>query len=680
MEDQEERITPKANLRPTLIQQIWYTGLSTVLLLVVLHLFTSIVVDNLLSALAVVMVVQFLQVAIQPVFSVIARIFGLVGILFISLFAYAIIMWLAFQLVPGIEDVRFGEALTAAWIYALLITLLQWIMLAQSDSYFLQNAVRTAKKSVSLATADTPGFIFVQLDGVSWQVLQWQLHTGNLPNIRRLIDRDYELRKWRTQIPSTTPASQAGILFGSHEGIPAFRWYERAAKRLVVANQPGSAHLLESRLSNGRGLLADGGVSIGNIFSGDAPVNIMVISKIEGDRQSLRSMREYSAYFSNLYGFMRALILSIGEMVKEIYQAQRQRVKDVRPRVSRRGSYIALRAATNVILRDLQTTIVLDKMMKGVNSIYVDYVDYDEIAHHAGIARPESLAALSGLDSIVGILDKATAYAPRPYHLVFLSDHGQSQGTTFRQLHNGRSLEELVGQLLGSSVLALTSPVESQSVTHSLLAEGSSGDGVRASAFQSAKRGFEKRRKAALGSSHTEIVVTGSGNLGSIWLKRYSSRPSRQQIEMDYPGFIQQLLETEGIGIVLVADTEQGFVCVGQQGEVVLKTGKARGISPLNNYPGIDVADLYKVSSMENAPDIQVISDFNPATGEVYAFEELVGNHGGIGGWQTDAILLHPKKLKISRQYLQKGEIVDSASIHRIFVEWLEQAGHRKDI
>ena len=38
-------------------------------------------------------------------------------------------------------------------------------------------------------------------------------------------------------------------------------------------------------------------------------------------------------------------------------------------------------------------------MLKGVRSIYVDFVDYDEIAHHAGILRPESLEALEAVDA-----------------------------------------------------------------------------------------------------------------------------------------------------------------------------------------------------------------------------------------------------------------------------------------
>ena len=49
-----------------------------------------------------------------------------------------------------------------------------------------------------------------------------------------------------------------------------------------------------------------------------------------------------------------------------------------------------LRAATNVLLRDLNTALVVEAMMRGSKAIYVDYVDYDEIAHHAGVVRREA--------------------------------------------------------------------------------------------------------------------------------------------------------------------------------------------------------------------------------------------------------------------------------------------------
>src|SRR5207253_3298406 len=88
--------------------------------------------------------------------------------------------------------------------------------------------------------------------------------------------------EWRAQSPATTPASQAGILHGRSDAVPAFRWYEKDSARLTVTNRPKDAAYVERGMTDGRGLLADGGVSIGNIFSGDAPVRLLTISAVTG--------------------------------------------------------------------------------------------------------------------------------------------------------------------------------------------------------------------------------------------------------------------------------------------------------------------------------------------------------------------------------------------------------------
>ena len=104
---------------------------------------------------------------------------------------------------------------------------------------------------------------------------------------------------------------------------------------------------------------------------------------------------------------------------------------------------------TNVFLRDLNVALVVEAMMRGAKSVYVDFVDYDEIAHHCGVTRAESLAALYGLDEALHSLEQVidSGITPRPYHIVLVSDHGQSQGATFLQRY-GQSLEDFIVERL----------------------------------------------------------------------------------------------------------------------------------------------------------------------------------------------------------------------------------------
>jgi hypothetical protein len=56
--------------------------------------------------------------------------------------------------------------------------------------------------------------------------------------------------------------------------------------------------------------------------------------------------------------------------------------------------------------------------------------------------------------------------------------------------------------------------------------------------------------------------------------------------------------------------------------------------------------------------------------GEVAAFEELVGSHGGMGGTQSFPFVLHPSELS-----WPADEVVGAERVHRIFRGWLAELG-----
>jgi hypothetical protein len=60
----------------------------------------------------------------------------------------------------------------------------------------------------------------------------------------------------------------------------------------------------------------------------------------------------------------------------------------------------------------------------------------------------------------------------------------------------------------------------------------------------------------------------------------------------------------------------------------------------------------------------------------VSAFEELVGCHGGLGGWQTRAMLVHPAQWQLT----EAEQLHGAPALHRQLVRWLEDLGHRTDL
>src|SRR6201986_745329 len=92
-------------------------------------------------------------------------------------------------------------------------------------------------------------------------------------------------------------------------------------------------------------------------------------------------------------------------------------------------------------------------MVGGPPAVYATFSSYDEVAHHSGLERADTMEALRKLDQQFGRIDRARRYAPRPYKLVVLSDHGQTQGATFKQ-RNGYDLQTLVERSMTGGTVA----------------------------------------------------------------------------------------------------------------------------------------------------------------------------------------------------------------------------------
>ena len=633
-----------------------------------------------------VVLAAILTAGLRPALQALALAFGWVGVLVVGLFARAAILYLAFVVTPDIHVDGFWPAFAASWIAAIITIAISWLVSAGDETEFLSQLLMFSHHG-RIPHQDEPGVVIVQIDGLAAPLLQWAVVSGNLPTLSRWIRAgSHRLTPWHAQVPPTTPASQAGLLHGNNRGVPAFRWFEKDAGRLVVSSKPKDAALIESRMSDGRGLLADNGVSISNLFSGDAPVSHLTLS---GFALGGRPARSFAAFFISPYGFTRSFILTIGEAVKEVYQARRQRLRGIEPRIRRSGVFAAQRAISNVLLRDLNTVLVAQYIMRGAKSIFCDYTDYDEIAHHAGPTRAESLRALEGVDRVIGTLAALAAHAPRPYEFVILSDHGQSQGATFRQRY-GTPLEEVVRDLMAGAgspttdSIAATGTEEARTPVSRFLAEVRQQHGMVGMLSRSklaavveeepdAARAGAARAGAAQAEA-PELVVAASGNLALVYFPRHPGRLTAEEIETAYPGLLAELASHPGIGFVCTRTSSDGPVVLGRDGVHRLGSGQVTGVDPLAAFGPQAAADLLSHDSCDHVGDLVINSRLDSGTDEVAAFEELVGCHGGLGGWQGRAVLVHPATWPVD------GELIGAECVHRQLVRWLERVGHRSDL
>ena len=517
------------------------------------------------------------------------------------------------------------------------------------ETYTLRVTRRIARRSGKRVTTDRPGILFLEIDGLALPVLQRAMRDGNAPNMARWVaEGSHRLTEWETDLSSQTGASQCGLLLGSNTDVPAFRWVEKERGKLMVCSSPSDCAEIERRhASSNAGLLASGGASRGNLLSGKADYAILTVSRLEEERSSNPG---YRAFLANGFNVMRALVLFAWEVVLEWSAALRSVRRNVRPRGHRGGAYPFMRAAMCVVVRDLIVFGVLSDMMQGRPAVYATFSSYDEVAHHSGLERADTLEALRKLDQQFGRIERARPFAARPYEVVVLSDHGQTQGATFKQ-RNGYGLDDLVNRNLDHDHA-------------SGAGEGDEQDSMVGHAVNEATG--RKRRDARRDDLRdSKVVVLGSGNLGLIYLMEKTGRLTLEELQVMHPRLVPALREHPHVGWLLVRSRRDGPLVLGPAGTRHLWDDRVEGEDPLARFSPSAAGHLLRADSFAHAPDILVGSFYDPALEEGCAFEELISFHGGIGGQQTRPFLLHPVELSVPSQPLY-----GAAAVHRVLCAW----------
>ena len=184
------------------------------------------------------------------------------------------------------------------------------------DTYTIRVTQRIARRTGGAIQTDEPGIIYLEIDGLALPVLQHAMRAGSAPELARwLAEGSHALAEWETDLSSQTGASQAGILLGSNEDIPAFRWVEKETGRTMTCSKPDDCVEIERRHSSGVGLLRDGGASRGNLLSGEADHVILTVSRMSEEKRSNPGYRAFLANGFNVTRATRAVRLGAGPRV-----------------------------------------------------------------------------------------------------------------------------------------------------------------------------------------------------------------------------------------------------------------------------------------------------------------------------------------------------------------------------
>ncbi|HSK49149.1 MAG TPA: phage holin family protein, partial [Solirubrobacterales bacterium] len=417
--------------------------LDAAILLLLSEVLDGFVLDGAGAALGAAAMIGLLNAFAWPVLARLALPLTVLTLGLAALVLNGVLVTFALDLVPGAEVSRVFDGIVITIAVAALTAAVYSLLSIDEDDTWHRNVVgRQARRRGQLIETDVAGVLFLEIDGLAHDILRRALQDGSTPHLASWVrGGSHRLRCWETDWSSQTGACQAGLLHGSNEDMPAFRWWEKERGGAIVTNHPRDAEEIERRHSDGRGLLHADGASRANILSGDAPHSMLTMSTALCRRRPI--CRDYAAYFAQPYAAARTLVLVLADIARERRAARNQVRDDVRPRIERSRTYALIRAWGTVVQRDLQVATVIGDLLAGRPVVYTTFLAYDEVAHHSGIERHDALAVLRDLDRQIARIARACEDAPRPYRLVVLSDHGQSQGETFRDRYD-QTLEELV--------------------------------------------------------------------------------------------------------------------------------------------------------------------------------------------------------------------------------------------
>ena len=749
-----------------IIYFIVYLILEVSIFFIITKTLGGISIPNFRTAFIVIILLSLVNAILWPLLSYFSLRFIVVTLGFGTFLIDGILLYFISLFIPGVY-ISGISLFSVPLLIGLISSLVSLVLNIDDDNSYYHNILEKEMKAIYTEANEKEGFIFLEIDGLSHHTLRKALENGDMPTLSKwLSDGSHKLARWETDLSSQTSSSQAGILHGNNNNIPAFRWVEKEKdNRIISSNGRTNSELIEKRISNGKGLLSNNGASRSNLFSGDATDHILTFSKFAISK-AIKSRSWYYLY-SKPYAITRILILFIFDMIMEFASRMRHLFKNIQPRLKWRGfAYYVARAGANVAMREATTlTIIGDIFAGNHNVIYATYMGYDEIAHHSGVEDYDSFYALRQIDRQFKRLEKAMEKSARTYKIIVLSDHGQSNGFTFKEKY-GESLNDLVKDLLPDDITvhsilhsnddhfrekySLKPYVEDnlekvdrrieKSIDNTKEKIDTRIDNTKERidntkekidtridntreridsrldfeisprekfneiknnsstleyfnklkserSFLNSDEPFAKRlnnistdlnlnmqfsKKTKVSEKTAQTLVLASGNLGLIYFTDWSNRMTYEQIEDAFPGLISGLAHHEGIGFVMVKSEIYDTIVFSDDDVLYLDTEEYYGNHFLDRFGENTIRKLKRTDGFAHVPDILVNSAYDIDSDEVYAFEELIGSHGGAGGNQQYPFILYPSEWSLEE------EILGAENVYKFFKSEMEKSWNEK--
>ncbi|HEU5081454.1 MAG TPA: endonuclease/exonuclease/phosphatase family protein [Opitutaceae bacterium] len=495
-------------------------------------------------------------------------------------------------------------------------------------------AIRHLGLTPSEGTAEEPGLLMLQIDGLSRTQLERAMQSGRMPFLRRLMKRDaFELHNFYPGLPTTTPAVQAELYYGVKSAVPAFSFLSRKRKEIGVMYNSDWAKAFEATYQEKATGLLKGGSSWSNIYTGGAsPDEAHFCAASIGFGDMWRTGKIRNIFLFILFQFPAVLRIA-RLLISEIFVALMDVIDGIR-----HGEKALLelgmafsRVFIGTGLRELVTIGGKVDLARGLPIIHVNFLSYDEHAHRRGPGSKFAHWSLGAIDrAIKDFFRAAQRSRRRDYSVWIFSDHGQERARSFALEYPG-GVEKIIRECLEISQHSDPSwrPRSQRPPQPDWFS-------------RSARARRRMQRSAATNtlttSEKTTFTVAALGPVGHVYFA--------QPLDFERRLALAHRLVSQGkIPGVIVFEPGGRKVWVHAKGEWSIPGDIAKHLPHAEPIRAQIAEDLVGFCENENSGDL-VLLGWSPGS-EYWTFAPERGAHAGLGPEETRGFVLTPPRTRL---------------------------------
>ncbi|MES2625084.1 MAG: endonuclease/exonuclease/phosphatase family protein [Pseudomonadota bacterium] len=493
-------------------------------------------------------------------------------------------------------------------------------------------------------SATRPGLIMIQIDGLSQYEFRKALYKGELPFLKRLIDREnYQEHSHYSGLPACTPAVQGEIFYGVKTIVPAFAFRDPDHKRVVRMYEPAIAAGYEQRLDEQCDEpLLKGGSGYCNIFTGGAAEPHFCAATM-GVKSALEAANPFAlalliiTNFASVLRIIALVFIELGVSIVDFISGVsrgRNFLKELK--------FIPTRIGICIVLRELLVIGAKIDMERGLPIVHLNFIGFDEQSHRRGPTSAFAHWTLKGIDYAIKRVWQAAHISPRRQYDVWIySDHGQCIAKSFLKTR-GYPVEDAINQ----SFAKLEQKVP--------LIKMLSGKDVQRCCLMGSHKEITKHGHEFTDADLEEakLEVADLGPVAFIY-------PDRKYSPVELTIVAQALATDHRIPVVVTEGEDGTMQAITAEGIYKLPDQIEELFGAEHPFVADIGEDLLGLCGHPNAGAL-VLLGWRKGMAESMTFVPENGSHAGLTHEETNPFSLLPKDTQLpdnGKQYLRPGEL-----------------------